>query len=78
MRPMVISTSTATSTATHMGTAPTWRSSTAPPRRARCRRSSSPSSSRGAIELFDKGEDAVLLTADIVGGRVTFLDWPEV
>ena len=30
----------------------------------------------GSYELFDKGEDAVLLTADIVGGQVTFLDWP--
>ncbi len=30
----------------------------------------------GSYELFDKGADEVLLTADIVGGRVTFLDWP--
>ena len=32
----------------------------------------------GSYQLFDKGEDAVLLGADIVGGQVTFLDWPEV
>jgi len=32
----------------------------------------------GSYQLFDKGQDAVLLTADIVGGRVTFLDWPAV
>jgi hypothetical protein len=32
----------------------------------------------GSYQLFDKGGDAVLLTADIVGGQVTFLDWPEV
>jgi hypothetical protein len=32
----------------------------------------------GSYELFDKGLDEVLLTADIVGGRVTFLEWPGV
>jgi len=32
----------------------------------------------GSYQLFDKGEDEVLLTAGIVGGQVTFLDWPEV
>jgi hypothetical protein len=32
----------------------------------------------GSYQLFDKGEDAVLLSADIVGGRVTFLGWPDV
>jgi hypothetical protein len=31
----------------------------------------------GSYELSSKGEDAVLLTAAIAGGRVTFLDWPE-
>jgi hypothetical protein len=31
----------------------------------------------GSYELFHKGEDEVLLTADIVGGGVTFLDWPD-
>jgi hypothetical protein len=30
----------------------------------------------GSYELFDKGEDTVLLTADITGGQVTFLEWP--
>ena len=30
----------------------------------------------GSYELFDKGEDEVLAIAEIVGGRVTFLDWP--
>jgi hypothetical protein len=30
----------------------------------------------GCYELFDKGQDAVLLTAAITGGRVTFLEWP--
>ena len=30
----------------------------------------------GSYELFDKGEDTVLLTVEIVGGQVTFADWP--
>jgi hypothetical protein len=30
----------------------------------------------GSYELFDKGEDTVLLTAEITGGQVTFLEWP--
>jgi hypothetical protein len=30
----------------------------------------------GSYELYSKGEDAVLLTADIAGGQVTFLEWP--
>ena len=30
----------------------------------------------GSYELFDKGADTVLLTADITGGQVTFLEWP--
>jgi hypothetical protein len=31
----------------------------------------------GSYELFDKGADHVLLTAEITGGQVTFLEWPE-
>jgi hypothetical protein len=31
----------------------------------------------GSYELFDKGADDVLLTAEITGGQVTFLEWPE-
>jgi hypothetical protein len=31
----------------------------------------------GSYELFDKGADDVLLTAEIIGGQVTFLEWPE-
>jgi hypothetical protein len=31
----------------------------------------------GSYTLHDKGEDAVVLTAEIVGGQVTFADWPE-
>ncbi len=30
----------------------------------------------GSYELFDKGEETVLLTVEIVGGQVTFTDWP--
>ena len=30
----------------------------------------------GFYELFDKGQDTVLLTAEIIGGQVTFLEWP--
>jgi hypothetical protein len=30
----------------------------------------------GSYELFDKGQDTVLLTAEITGGQVTFLEWP--
>ena len=30
----------------------------------------------GSYELFDKGQDTVLLTAEIIGGQVTFLEWP--
>jgi len=30
----------------------------------------------GSYQLFDKGGDTVLQTAEIVGGQVTFLDWP--
>jgi hypothetical protein len=30
----------------------------------------------GSYELFDKGQDTVLLTAEIAGGQVTFLEWP--
>jgi hypothetical protein len=30
----------------------------------------------GSYELFDKGGDAVLLTARVIGGRVTFSEWP--
>ena len=30
----------------------------------------------GSYELFDKGADAVLLTAGITGGQVTFVEWP--
>jgi len=29
----------------------------------------------GSYELFDKGQDTVLLTAEIIGGQVTFLEW---
>jgi len=29
----------------------------------------------GSYELFDKGKDTVLLTAEIIGGQVTFLEW---
>ena len=28
-----------------------------------------------SYELFDKGQDTVLLTAEIIGGQVTFLEW---
>lgn len=31
----------------------------------------------GSYELFDKGQDTVLLTAEIIGGQVTFLEWPS-
>ena len=31
----------------------------------------------GSYELFDKGEETVLLTVEITGGQVTFLEWPE-
>jgi hypothetical protein len=31
----------------------------------------------GSYELFAKGADDVLLTAEITGGQVTFLEWPE-
>ena len=30
----------------------------------------------GSYELFDKGQDTVLQTAEIIGGQVTFLEWP--
>jgi len=30
----------------------------------------------GSYELFDKGEETVLMTADITGGQVTFVEWP--
>ena len=30
----------------------------------------------GSYELFDKGEETVLLSAEIIGGQVTFLEWP--
>jgi hypothetical protein len=30
----------------------------------------------GSYELFDKSQDTVLLTAEITGGQVTFLEWP--
>ena len=30
----------------------------------------------GSYELFDKGQETVLLTADVIGGQVTFLEWP--
>jgi hypothetical protein len=30
----------------------------------------------GSYELFDKGQETVLLTAAISGGQVTFLEWP--
>ena len=30
----------------------------------------------GSYELFDKGEETVLLTVEIIGGQVTFTDWP--
>jgi hypothetical protein len=30
----------------------------------------------GSYELFGKGQDTVLLTAEIVGGQVTSLEWP--
>ena len=30
----------------------------------------------GSYELFDKGQDTVLLTAEVTGGQVTFLEWP--
>jgi hypothetical protein len=30
----------------------------------------------GSYELFGKGEETVLLTAEITGGQVTFLAWP--
>ncbi|MEO6510110.1 MAG: hypothetical protein ABIO16_03900 [Nocardioides sp.] len=35
-----------------------------------------PELTEGSYELFDKGADEVLLTADIVGGEVTFMEWP--
>jgi hypothetical protein len=31
----------------------------------------------GHYELFDKGAHDVLLTAEITGGQVTFLEWPK-
>jgi hypothetical protein len=31
----------------------------------------------GSYELFDKGADHVLLTAEITGGQVTFSEWPD-
>ena len=31
----------------------------------------------GSYELFDKGAHHVLLTAEISGGQVTFLEWPD-
>ncbi len=31
----------------------------------------------GSYELFDKGEDTVLMTVSITGGQVTFADWPR-
>jgi hypothetical protein len=31
----------------------------------------------GRYDLFDKGEDVVLLTVEIIGGQVTFADWPR-
>ena len=30
----------------------------------------------GSYDLFDKGEETVLLSAEILGGQVTFLEWP--
>ena len=36
-----------------------------------------PELAEGSYDLFDKGGDAVLLTAGVVGGQVTFLDWPS-
>ena len=30
----------------------------------------------GSYELFDKGQETVLLTAEIIGGQVAFLEWP--
>ncbi len=30
----------------------------------------------GSYELFDKGEETVLMTVAVTGGQVTFADWP--
>jgi hypothetical protein len=35
-----------------------------------------PELTEGSYELFDKGADEVLVTADVVGGEVTFMEWP--
>jgi hypothetical protein len=35
-----------------------------------------PELTEGSYQLFDKGADEVLLTAEIIGGEVTFLEWP--
>lgn len=35
-----------------------------------------PELTEGSYRLFDKGADKVLLTAEITGGHVTFLEWP--
>ena len=31
----------------------------------------------GSYELFDKGQETVLLSAEIIGGQVIFLEWPN-
>jgi hypothetical protein len=31
----------------------------------------------GSYQMFDKGADQVLLTAEITGGQVTFSEWPD-
>ena len=36
-----------------------------------------PELTEGSYRLFDKGADEVLLTAEITGGQVTFLEWLE-
>jgi hypothetical protein len=35
-----------------------------------------PDLAEGSYELFDKGADEVRARADVVGGQVTFLEWP--
>ena len=35
-----------------------------------------PALAEGSYRLFEKGSDVVALTAEVVGGRVTTLDWP--
>ena len=73
---MVISTSTAMSTANAHGHRPHVAVVNRPTADGAVPSLVFPELVEGSYELFDKGADEVLLTADIVGGRVTFLDWP--